>query len=432
VFIELEKRLTQRTATVGVIGLGYVGLTLTVRLVEGGFVVMALDIDPRRIANLMAGISHIQDISDADLKSAADTGRFFPTLEFAVLESVDVIVICVPTPLLDGIPDTGAIEHAARKISERLKHGQLVVLESTTYPGTTEGLLANILEESGLQSGVDFFLGFSPERIDPGNGEFGLQNVPKVIGGVNNKSTDLMASFYESVVDRVVRVSSSRAAEMTKLLENTYRHVNIALANEMAMLCHELKINVWEIIEAAGTKPFGFQKFYPGPGWGGHCIPVDPAYLSWRVKQLGQTAKFVELAMEMNRRMPEYIVERVSEALGLAGKGLSGSRVLILGVSYKADVSDTRETPAFEIISLLELAGAEVRFHDPFVQSVTVGGRTRERVALTAESTAEFDVIILHTDHASYDAKWLAANSQLLFDTRNHFDGVTGDCIVRL
>jgi UDP-N-acetyl-D-glucosamine dehydrogenase len=336
------------------------------------------------------------------------------------------VVVCVPTPLRQELPDLSHLEAAAASLAGRLRPGQLVILESTTYPGTTEEFFRDALERSGLRAGTDFFLGFSPERIDPGNERWGLRNVPKIVGGIDEASSALMQAFYGTFVERVVPVSSPRAAEMAKLVENTYRHVNIALTNEVAVLCHDLGIDVWEVIDAASTKPFGFQAFYPGPGWGGHCIPVDPAYLSWRVRQMGETARFVELAREINHRMRGYVVQRVVECLNDQGRSPRDALVLVLGVAYKANVADVRESPAIEIISKLRRTRAEVCFHDPYVSEIRVDGTTMQRVELDRDLVARADVVVVLTAHAAYDWDWLAQEARLIFDTRNALKGRRG------
>ncbi|HEX2054020.1 MAG TPA: nucleotide sugar dehydrogenase, partial [Actinomycetota bacterium] len=370
--------------------------------------------------------SPVLEISNDELRRWTESGRFSATDNPDSLAGSDIILICVPTPLADDLPDMRHVEHAAETVARYLKPGQLVVLESTTYPGTTDELLKGILETSGLKAGEDFYLGFSPERIDPGNETYGLHNVPKVIGGFDPGSTTVMEAFYGALVNTVVRVSSTRTAEMVKLLENTYRHVNIALANEMAILCHDLGIDVWEVIEAAATKPFGFQAFWPGPGWGGHCIPVDPSYLSWRVRKMGNTARFVDLAREFNRRMPGYVTLRISEILNEEGKSLRGSNVLILGVAYKPQVADVRESPALTIIEQLQKSGARVEFHDPYVESIRVGGGTKSGSELTAEVLHQADIVVLHTAHPVFDPGWISANSRLILDTRNYLKGMHG------
>jgi UDP-N-acetyl-D-glucosamine dehydrogenase len=429
--LELLSRIEKRSARVGVIGLGYVGLPLALRAAEAGFLVTGVDIDEDRVATLFAGASSLLDVSSEQLAAQLDAKRFVPTTDTELLSEADVILICVPTPLKHELPDMSFIESAAKEVARTLRFGQLVILESTTYPGTTEEFLKEILESNGMRAGADFFLGFSPERIDPGNSDYGIANVPKIVGGIDDQSTTLMEAFYGALVDKVVRVSSPRAAEMAKLLENTYRHINIALVNEIAILCHDLGIDVWEVIDAAATKPFGFQAFYPGPGWGGHCIPVDPAYLSWRVKQLGETAHFVELAREINKRMPAYVVQRIGECLNDRGKSLKDSWVMILGVAYKAGIDDIRESPAIEIISRLRKSGAEVCFHDPYVEQFTAGDITLDRVDLSNDAIRRADIVVIHTDHPTYDWASIASTARLVLDTRNALKGLKGP-IVRL
>ena len=318
-----------------------------------------------------------------------------------------------------SFPDLSHVQSATEAVAAHLHQDELVILESTTYPGTTEELMVQILERSGLRAGDDFHLGFSPERIDPGNPEFGLANVPKIVGGLNERSTELMEAFYGALVDQVVRVSSPRTAEMVKLLENTYRHVNLALINELAILAHELGIDIWEVVDAASTKPFGFQAFYPGPGWGGHCIPVDPAYLSWRVRQEGGTARFVELAREMNRRMPAYVVQRIGDALNDIGRSLRGSSVLVLGVTYKRDVADLRESSAIPMMERLLKAGALVSFADPYIGDLPLASGRMFATELTADALVASDVVVVHTDHSAYDWIWVTEHSRLILDTRN-------------
>ncbi|MGH2810470.1 MAG: nucleotide sugar dehydrogenase, partial [Actinomycetota bacterium] len=335
---------------------------------------------------------------------------------------------CIPTPLTNELPDMSFVEAAATQVSENLTGGTLVILESTTYPGTTEQVVLPRLLASGLESGKDFHLGYSPERIDPGNRNHTLRNVPKIVGGLDEQAGRLMEAFYGAFIDKLVPVSSPRIAEMAKLLENTYRHVNIALVNEMAILCHDLGIDVWEVIDAAATKPFGFEPFYPGPGWGGHCIPVDPAYLSWRVRQMGSTARFVELAREFNKLMPVYIVQRCGEALNEIGKSLKGARILVLGVTYKADVADVRESPAEPIIGRLKSAGAEVSFHDPFVERMDINDGTIPRVDPDS-SLDSSDLVLIHTPHSSYDWQSILSRARLVLDTRNVTAGLPGPVV---
>lgn len=430
--MEILERIQSREAVVAVIGLGYVGLPLVLAAAEAGFHTLGVDVDDERIADLNKGVSPVTDIAGEEVERAINEGRFEPTSDFSRLSQADIQIICVPTPLRHELPDMSYIEAAATKIAEHLRPGCLVILESTTYPGTTEELLKGLLEAGGLRAGEDFHLGFSPERIDPGNQEFGLKNVPKVIGGLDEASGDAMEAFYSSFVDKVVRVSSPSVAETAKLLENTFRHINIALVNEMAILCHDLGVDIWEVIDAAATKPFGFTPFYPGPGWGGHCIPVDPAYLSWRVRQMGGTAHFVELAREINARMPGYVVQRISEALNDHGKSLSSSRVLILGVAYKPEVADIRESPAIEILERLRKAGAEVTFHDPHVEEVVLKTETMKRAELNAVALREADIVVAVTNHSTYDWNDIAERSRVILDTRNALRDTGANNVIRL
>jgi UDP-N-acetyl-D-glucosamine dehydrogenase len=429
---ETAEGIDDRSAQVAIMGLGYVGLPLALHASEAGFRVVGFDVSPERVQGINDGRSPVTDISDEELSKTLRSGRLHATHDGAALAEVDIYVICVPTPLKHELPDMSYIESAATSVAEYLQAGNLVILESTTYPGTTEEFLKSILEAGGLRAGEDFYLGFSPERIDPGNKDYGLKNVPKIVGGIDDQSAVLMEAFYRSFVNDVVRVSSPAAAEMTKLLENTYRHINIALANEMAILCHDLGIDIWEVIDAAATKPFGFKAFYPGPGWGGHCIPVDPAYLSWRVRQMGATAHFVELAREINDRMPGYVVQRISECLNDQGKSLRASRVLVLGVAYKPDISDVRESPALSILERLQKAGSKVAFHDPYVDRVSLKEGNIERTQLTAAALRDADIVVAVTAHSSYDWKDIADRSRVILDTRNALKDTPSTNVVRL
>ena len=401
-----------------VVGMGYVGLPLASQAARNGLAVAGFDSNTQVVDRLKTGRSHIDDIDDAEVSQMLSCG-FTPTTDPAVHGRTDTIVICVPTPLSpDGGPDLTAVEAASRTIAAHLRPQTLVILESTTYPGTTEEVVRPILESSGLTAGVEFHLAFSPERVDPGNARFGVANTPKVVGGLTPACGDAAAAFYGKFVDTVVRTRGTREAEMAKLLENTYRHVNIALVNEMAVFCHELGIDLWDVISAAATKPFGFQPFYPGPGVGGHCIPIDPNYLSHRVKgSLGYPFRFVELAQEINTRMPDYVTHRVMELLNAEGLALSRSRILLLGVTYKADIADRRETPAEPIAAKLLAGGASVCYHDPYVHEWTVAGHRVERVDDWRDAT-DFDLTVLLTDHAQYRSPELAETVGLLLDTR--------------
>jgi nucleotide sugar dehydrogenase len=406
-----------------VIGLGYVGLPLAQEALRAGLSVVGYDVSDRVITGLNAGKSHVDDLSDTDIQTMIKNG-FTASKDDQVLEAASAIVICVPTPLsADGGPDLSAVLGATAAVAKNLKKGQLIVLESTTYPGTTEEVVKPILEAGGLVAGEDFYLAFSPERIDPGNKKFGMRNTPKVVGGINQVSTDKAVAMYANFVDTVVRAKGAKEAEMAKLLENTYRHINIALVNEMAMFCNDLGIDLWDVIRCASTKPFGFQAFYPGPGVGGHCIPIDPNYLSHQVKtNLGYPFKFVELAQEINAGMPNYVIRRVQDQLNTAGKALNGATVLLLGVTYKPNIADQRESPAIPIgLGLIE-KGAKVIFHDPMVEVWRLAGTELPRVADLTAALKQADITVMLQDHASYDADLLISNSNLLFDTRGKLD----------
>ncbi|MDL4814694.1 nucleotide sugar dehydrogenase [Actinomadura opuntiae] len=402
-----------------VIGLGYVGLPLVREACRAGLRVGGLDRDARVVAGLKAGLSHIDDVSPAEVEEMLAAG-FTPSLDEDVLDGARTVVICVPTPLSqDGGPDLTAVRGAAGTVARRLEPGALVVLESTTYPGTTEEVVRPILEESGLVAGQEFHLAFSPERIDPGNPVYGVRNTPKIVGGLTPACASAASAFYGKFVERVVEAKGTREAEMAKLLENTYRHVNIALVNEMAVFCNELGIDLWDAIDCAATKPFGFQAFRPGPGVGGHCIPIDPNYLSYKVRSLGYPFRFVELAQEINDRMPRYVAERAQQLLNREGRALKGARVLLLGVTYKADIADQRESPARPVARRLARLGADLSFHDPFVADWRVDGAEVPSAGddLPAALRAA-DLAIVLADHAAYDAEVLTRHAPLLFDTR--------------
>ncbi|WP_030168777.1 nucleotide sugar dehydrogenase [Spirillospora albida] len=402
-----------------VIGLGYVGLPLVREACRAGLRVGGLDRDARVVAGLEAGRSHIDDVSDAEVAEMLAAG-FVPTADESVLSGARTVVICVPTPLSsEGGPDLAAVRGASDTVARHLGAGTLVVLESTTYPGTTEEVVRPILETFGLVAGTDFHLAFSPERIDPGNPVYGVRNTPKIVGGLTPACASAAAAFYGKFVERVVQAKGTREAEMAKLLENTYRHVNIALVNEMAVFCHELGIDLWDAIDCAATKPFGFQAFRPGPGVGGHCIPIDPNYLSYKVRSLGYPFRFVELAQEINDRMPRYVAERAQQLLNREGRALKGAKVLLLGVTYKADIADERESPARPVARRLARLGADLSFHDPFVSDWTVeGAGVRNAGPDLRAALADADLAIVLADHAEYDADVLAAHARLLFDTR--------------
>ena len=420
----LLKKITDRTAHVAVIGLGYVGLPLAVGFANAGYHVTGIDVDAGRVGRLKKGDSYIQDVPSSDLRPLVEAGRFNATTEFAPLAEADACCICVPTPLnKTKDPDVSFILQAARAVKTGLRAGQLIVLESTTYPGTTRELLLPMLEESGLKVGVDFCLAFSPERIDPGNATYRLKNTPRVVGGITPTCRQAAAALYSQVVDNVLAVSSTEAAEMTKLLENTFRIVNIGLVNEIAIMCDRLGINVWEVVEAAATKPYGFIPFYPGPGLGGHCIPVDPFYLSWKARQSGFEARFIELAGQVNGSMPYHVVNRVREALNSRRKSVRGSRVLVLGVAYKADIDDVRESPSLDILDILEKEGAKVAFCDPYVDTIHHAGRKLKATPFRASALRSADCVVIATAHKVLDYTLVAKLADTIVDSRNALKG---------
>ncbi len=408
-----------------IVGLGYVGLPLASQAAASGVRVAGFDLNDAVVDGLNAGTSHIDDLTDDDVATMRDNG-FAATSDPEVLGRADAVVICVPTPLDDsGSPDLGAVRGASRGIAAQLREGQLVVLESTTYPGTTDDIVRPLLEESGLVAGTGFFLAYSPERIDPGNPTYGVQNTPKVVGGYDEASTDKACAMYSRFIDTVVPVSGTREAEMAKLLENTYRHINIALVNEMAIFCHDLDIDLWESIEAAKTKPFGFQAFYPGPGVGGHCIPIDPNYLSYKVRTLGYPFRFVELAQEISGRMPSYVVGRITHNLNEDQKSVNGAKILLLGVTYKPDIADERESPAQPLARRLLDLGADLSYHDPLVTAWDIDGVSVPRVDDLLAAVESADLTVLLQNHKSYDLDELAARARRVFDTRGSMEGPT-------
>jgi UDP-N-acetyl-D-glucosamine dehydrogenase len=417
---ELETKILNRSAKLGVLGLGYVGLPLAVEMAKSDFHVTGIDIDGRRVDSVNEGVSYVSDVPNEALRAALAVGRIRATQSFAAVESVDTVSICVPTPLRKTKdPDLSYIIASAEAVHNHLRPGQLIILESTTYPGTTREVVLPILGKSGLQVGRDFFLAFSPERVDPGNKTYKTGNIPKVIGGITPRCTELATLLYQNFVERVVPVSSSESAEMVKLLENTFRSVNIALANEMARMCRKFGINVWEVIEAAKTKPFGFMPFYPGPGLGGHCIPVDPYYLTWKAKMNGFEPQLIEMAAIINSRMPEFTVSRIADGLNKQKKSLNGSRVLAVGITYKKDVSDTRESPALEVLKGLLEQGATVFYTDPFVPKIEIIGEIFESVSVTTHLLASMDCVVVLTDHSNFNYEMIAMESRLVLDCRN-------------
>jgi UDP-N-acetyl-D-glucosamine dehydrogenase len=418
---KILNRINERRAVVGVIGLGYVGLPLAVEFARAGLKTIGFDLDQSRVDLINNGRSYIPDVPTDVVGALAEQGKLSASTDFSQLAETDAVIICVPTPLRKTKePDISYILAAAEQVKTYLHSQQLIVLESTTYPGTTDEVLRPMLEETGLILDKDFYLGFSPERVDPGNKQFQTHNIPKVVGGVSKLSTDVAAALYQTIVNQVHRVSSARVAETAKLLENTYRSVNIGLVNEMAQLCYHLGIDSWEVIEAAATKPFGFMAFYPGPGIGGHCIPLDPHYLSWKARLHGFEARFIGLAEEVNSHMPTHVVQLVQEGLNTHRKPVNGSRVLILGVAYKRDINDVRESPALGIVDQLLHKGAQVSYHDPFVATMTLDGRgSLAGVPLDDETLAASDCVVIVTDHSDIDYARVLKLASLVIDTRN-------------
>jgi UDP-N-acetyl-D-glucosamine dehydrogenase len=429
----LRRRILARSATVCVVGQGYVGVSLGAAAADAGFHVTGVDLDETRVADLAAGTLSVPGVDEQLFRAALETGRLTFTADRDALVDADIVAICVPTPIRDHAPDLSHVEGACRDVAERLRPGSLVVLESTTYPGTTDQLVRPLLEVSGLTAGRHFLLAYSPERIDPGNGEFGLRNTPKIVGGLTPESTGMVTLFYEQMVDKVIAVSSCRAAELAKLLENTFRHVNIALVNEMATLCHEMGIDVWEVVDAAATKPFGFMRFTPGPGVGGHCIPLDPAYLAWQVRRdAGHQFRILEQAQDINAQMPGYVASRIAEVLNEVGKAVKGARILVLGVSYKPDIGDLRESPGLKVIGQLSRRGATVLFHDPYTDHIPVNGRELLVSPLSRRLVAGVDCVAVLTPHSAYDLEWVAEHAQLVFDAQNAYGAAEHLNVIRL
>ncbi len=420
----LRQKLADRTARVGVVGLGYVGLPLAVELARAGFKTIGIDLDKRKVDAINRGESYIQDVPTSDVAQFHKAGLLSATTDAAVVASLDTVNICVPTPLRKTKdPDLSYVVSAVEMIAAHLHRGQLVVLESTTYPGTTEEVVQPILEKGGLKAGTDFFLAFSPERVDPGNEKWTTKNVPKIVGGLTPDCSALANALYSASIDTVIEVSSPKVAEMVKLLENTFRAVNIGLVNELALMCDRLGLSVWEVVDAAATKPFGFMPFYPGPGLGGHCIPIDPFYLSWKVKEVGFEARFIELAGQVNGAMPHHVVDKITDALNSHSKAVRGAKVLILGISYKRDIDDMRESPALDVLAVLQQKGALISYHDPYVPALAArdwpGALDLASVALTPQALAAADCAVIITDHKVLDYKAIVAGSKLVVDSRN-------------
>ncbi|OYD08205.1 UDP-N-acetyl-D-glucosamine dehydrogenase [Paludifilum halophilum] len=419
-------KIKDKSAIIGVVGLGYVGLPLAVEKAKAGYRVIGFDVQQKRVDMVNQGINYIGDVVDEELAWIVDQGQLQATTDYSEMNQVDVVAICVPTPL-DPYqqPDTSYVEASTREIAQRLHRGALVLLESTTYPGTTEEVVQPILEEGGLKAGDDFYLAFSPERVDPGNKVYNTKNTPKVVGGVTPACTEAAAALYRNVLEgEVFEVSSPAVAEMEKILENTFRNINIALANEMAILCNKMGIDYWEVIEAAKTKPYGFMPFYPGPGLGGHCIPIDPYYLTWKAREYKYHTRLIELAGEINNYMPDFVVERTMKILNRYERSMNGSKVLVLGVAYKRDIDDMRESPAIDIIRRLEKYGAEVRVNDPYIPAFQIDGKSYESEKVTSGLLKEADIVLITTDHSIYDYFLIAEQAKVIFDTRNALKGL--------
>ncbi len=429
----LQEKISTRSLRVAVIGLGYVGLPLATRFAEVGFQVIGIDIDQQKVEKANRGESYIPDISSSTLQALIEAKRLHFTSDYSALADVDAISICVPTPLRKTRdPDISYIISATQQVRTCLHPGQLVVLESTTYPGTTDEIVLPELEATGLKVGSDFFLAFSPERIDPGNPDFDTRNTPKIVGGITNTCTELAQAFYGAAIEKVVPVSSARVAEMAKLLENTFRAVNIGLVNEIAIICEKLNINVWEVIDAAATKPFGFMRFLPGPGLGGHCIPIDPHYLSWKLRTLNYTARFIELAAQINSSMPHYVVDKISEALNEQRRSFNGATMLVLGIAYKRDVGDVRESPALDIMQELMVRKSVVLYNDEYVPSLTLRCQTLHSQPLSSGLLRAADCVVIVADHSYYDVPWIIDEARCIVDTRNMTRGYDNAKIYRL
>jgi len=417
---KFKSRLRKKEVKIAVVGLGYVGLPLAMELSKKGFVVFGIEIDRDRLTRIKRKETYITDVSSQELRNALSSGRLIPCGDFKILKEADVVIVCVPTPLKGKYhPDVSFIKEAVKSISRNLKQGSLVILESTTYPGTTDEVILPLLEAGGLKHGKDFHLCFSPERIDPGNVKYPISKIPKVIGGVTKKAGFLGKAFYDIIIDRVIMVSSPRVAEITKLLENTFRIVNIGLIDELAMMAHKMKIDIWEVIDAAATKPFGFMPFYPGPGVGGHCIPKDPLYLYWKAKHFGFRSRFIKLASDIISSMPEYVVERLEDILKVKNIKLKKARVLVVGVTYKKDIKDLRKSPSIDIIDALQKKNVNVSYFDPLIPYLILNHINLRSIELKKNNLEKFDCVVIATDHTSLDYAFILKNSKLIFDTRN-------------
>jgi len=419
----LLNKIKNRQAVLGVVGLGYVGLPLAVEKAKAGYTTIGFDVQEQKVTMVNAGQNYIGDIVPEDLTNMVNTGKLKATVDYSFIKAVDCVAICVPTPLdLYQQPDVSYVVNSAKAIAKYLHPGMLIVLESTTYPGTTEEVLKPILEAGGMKAGKDFYLAFSPERVDPGNKFYNTKNTPKVVGGITSDCSEVAAAMYEHILEgEVHRVSSPAVAEMEKILENTFRNINIGLANEMAILCNKMGIDVWEVIDAAKTKPYGFMAFYPGPGVGGHCIPIDPFYLTWKAREYNYHTRLIETAGEINNYMPEFVLERSMKLLNRFGKALQGAKVLLLGVAYKQDIDDVRQSPALDVITQLEKYGADLVYHDPFVPQFSYKGKEYSSVELTEQALVTADLVILTTMHSGFDYAWIAQHAKMIFDTKNAF-----------
>ncbi|TRZ94574.1 MAG: nucleotide sugar dehydrogenase [Dehalococcoidia bacterium] len=431
--LKLEEKISDKSATIGIVGLGYVGLPLAVAFSEAGFKVLGVDMQRKRVDAVNQGQSYIADVSSECLQAAIAGNRLQATTEQSRLKETDAICICVPTPLTKTKdPDLSYVIHESKEIAKYLQPGQLIVLESTTYPGTTREMVLPILESSKLKGGMDFYLAYSPERVDPGSKKYGIKNTPKIVGGITPRSTEMARLLYSQVAETVIPVSCPEVAEMTKIFENVFRSVNIALVNELAELCHDMNVSVWEVIDAASTKPFGYMPFYPGPGVGGHCIPLDPYYLANKAREFDFHTRFIELAAEINERMPYYVALRIVEALNARGKSLNGANVFILGAAYKKDVGDMRESPSLKLLQLLSDKGADVSYNDPYIPNIQLSQGSLTSIELTKESLSAADCVVIAADHSCYNVNEVVAHSKLVFDTRGVTRGLKADNIVRL
>lgn len=430
---EFKKKINQKKINIAVVGLGYVGLPLAIEFAKKGFCVFGIDIDSDRIGHIKNRESYITDISSRELRNVLDSRNFTAGNDFRILKDADAVIICVPTPLKRKYqPNISYIKQAVKSVSKNLKKGGLVVLESTTYPGTTEEVILPLFAQRSLRHNCDFYLCFSPERIDPGNKMYPVNRIPKIIGGISREATGLGEALYKNIIDRVVPVSSARVAEVVKLLENTFRLINIGLIDELAMMCHKMHINIWEVIEAASTKPFGFMPFYPGPGVGGHCIPKDPLYLYWKARRFGFKSRFIKLASEVIAYMPEYITERVIDLLKQSGGKTGKNKILVIGVTYKKDVKDLRKSPALDIIDILQRKNFDIAYFDPFIPYLKLNHINLESVVLTKKCISAFDCVIIATDHSNLDYNFILDNSRLIFDTRNVFKKTENKKVVKL